>query len=314
MGKITFVIAAYNDTQTLIETLDNLFTTVRGVDIIVVDDSNSIKDELDKYPNLIVVRNEQRIGVGQSLDKGVRMAKSEIVFIMGCDIRFSGNWFNRFYRKVKENPKSIVSTVTAGLNVDRRYIKGKENHFYASHILFQVNKGNNSKDPLPFREFIEAKWNKKITGDVEQIGCVLGAFYGCHKSWFEKVSSWRFHETWGNLEPILSMASYLHGGNCLIDTQTITGHIFKSSSSTKPISNLIYNKLLNAYLYLPSDLEKEVFLWARTLKYSEGAFKTFEEMKPQLSEMREFKLSLGDERIRELIKPTGILERVSIPA
>jgi glycosyltransferase involved in cell wall biosynthesis len=309
--KATFCIAVYNDTETLKETIANIYETVvpEDIDIIVVDDSGTMNAlELSMFPDVQLLINEKRHGVGYSLYRAVEAAKTDIVFPMGCDIRFSGDWMPRFLQVVKDNPKSIVCSVTAGLNVDRRFIKGGENKYYGSHILFRVTEANNRKSPLPFREYLECKWNGKIQGDVEPVGAILGAFYGNHRDWFLKISPWLMHRTWGNLEPQISMAYYINGGSCLIDTQTVTGHIFKAASSQKPVKDLIYNKLLNAYLYLPRDMEQIVFTWAKTLSGGDSALKTFEMMKPQLSELYKVKESLTDEQIRTLLKPTGVLD------
>jgi glycosyltransferase involved in cell wall biosynthesis len=309
--KATFCIAVYDDLITLKETIANIYETVRPeqIDIIVVDDSGKMKpDELSVFPDVQLLINDQRRGVGYSLYRAVEAAKTDIVFPMGCDIRFSGDWMPRFYETAMANPTSLICTVTLGLNVDRRFIKGGENQYYGSHILYRVSKKNNNKDPLPFREYIECKWNGKFAGDVEPVGAILGAFYTCHKDWFMKVSMWQFHKVWGSLEPLCSLSSYLHGGNCLIDTQTKTGHIFKSASSQKPVSALIYNKLLIAYTLLPRDMEQTVFDWAKTLNGGIQALKIFEEMKPQLQQARAFKESMTDDQIKELIKPTGVLD------
>src|SRR5690606_22636105 len=99
---------------------------------------------------------------------------------------------------------------------------------------------------------------------------------------------------WGTLEPLISLRSYINGGRCLLDLKTVTGHLFKSASSSKPIKDLIYNKLLVAYTLLPDDMEKEVFDWAKTLKYSDGAFKLFEQNKILLDGLRQVKNKLND--------------------
>ena len=307
--KATFCIAVYNDTQTLKETLANIYETVYDseIDIIVVDDAGNIDNrELADFPEVKLLLNKERRGVGYSLHKAIKEAQTEVVFPMGCDIRFSGDWMPRFLQVVKDNPKSLVSTVCAGLNNERRYLKGGENHYYAARILFKVTEANNRR-VLPFRAYLEAKWGNRLTGDVEEVGCALGAFYGTMKDWYMKVSTQYLHQTWGTLEPWLSMSYYLHGGNCLIDLKTITGHIFMQASSQKPIKDLIYNKLVAAYLYLPSDMEAEVFQWARTLTAHEGAFKSFEQRKSEMQEARAFKESFTDEQIKALLKPTGIL-------
>ena len=312
MKKATFVIAVYDDDITLKETVDNLMTTVspNDVDIIVVDDANTLDPAvLFGHDNIILYCNEQRRGVGYSLDYGIQKANTEIVFPMGCDIRFDGNWFDRFYSVVRDNPKSIVSTITAGLNEKRRYIQGNENHYHAAHTLFHVTTKNNNR-VLPFREYLEAKWNEKKNlpeSDLIQIGCVLGAFYGVNKTWWNHIGGFKGHRTWGTLEPLISLRSYINGGNCLLDRKTITGHIFKGASSHKPIKDLIYNKLLVAYTLLPVDMEKIAYTWADGLKGGKEAIALTQKNKTLFDEFRKVKNSLDDSELRRRIEPTGIL-------
>lgn len=310
----TFCIATYADIPTTIDTINSLLPTVEGYDIkiIVVDDANTIKHELDMFPMVSVYRNEKRIGVGYSLDRAVRLAETEICFIMGNDIRFNGNeWYPRLYETTINNPKSIICTATLGLNENRLQITGKESRYLGSHILYEVTEANNNR-VLPFRRYIESKWNTPdfidFNGDVEQTGSVLGAFYAINRSFFLKVSSWGLHRVWGSLEPWVSMSYAINGGNCLIDMKAATGHIFRSASSHKPIRDLIYNKLAVAYMYLPTDMEQEVFAWCKTLQHSELSFVFFEQNRKELDKFRQLKLELGDEKVRELLKPTGVLD------
>ena len=324
--KTTFCIAAYDDAVTLHETVVNILDTVKGddIDIIIVDDSNNLDESLFKsFSNVSIFHNKTRGGVGYSLDFAVKHAKTDIVFIMGCDIRFSGDWFDRFYTVVKAHPTSIVNSVCAGLAPDRRYITGKENHYYAAHVLFHVTEKNNRKPALPFREYLEGKWNnwpkqRRLDCNIEQVGCLMGAFYGCHRDWFLKIRGFEGHKTWGTLEPLLSLRSYVAGGDCIIDGKTITGHIFKKASSNKPVKDLIYNKLLVASTLLPKDMEKTVYEWAKKQQRGREAIEMIKADSQLISLLsgfgRESVKKFGnsnewdEEQLRTLIKATGVLD------
>jgi len=324
--KATFCIAAYDDAVTLYETVVNILETVSGEDIgiIIVDDSNNLDESPFKsFGDVSIFHNAERRGVGYSLDFAVKQAKTDIVFILGCDVRFSVGWFDRFYSVVRSHPTSIVNSVCAGLAPDRRYLTGKENHYYAAHILFHVTEKNNRKPALPFREYLEGKWNnwprqRRLDCNIEQVGCLMGAFYGCHRDWFLKIRGFEGHKTWGTLEPLLSLRSYVAGGDCIIDGKTVVGHIFKAASSKKPIRDLIYNKLLVASTLLPKDMEKTVYEWAATLKHGRDAIKMIKEDSQLVSLLagfgRESVKKFGvdsewdEEQLITLIKPTGVMD------
>jgi glycosyltransferase involved in cell wall biosynthesis len=310
MEKVTFVISTYEDIPTTIDTINSLLATTQGYekDIIVVDDASTVRHELDVFPEVKVYRNETRRGVGYSLDKGVRLSETDIVVIQGNDIRYEQrDWLPGFYQAAVDNPKSIIAGVTLGLNMERQQITGNENKFYAAHTLFEVTTENNPR-VLPFRRYIEAKWSPKAGDGVYKVGCVLGAIYAVNKSFFEKISSWGSHRVWGSLEPWISISYAINGGNSLVDTNTNFGHLFRTASSHKPINSLIYNKLAVAYMYLPTDMEKVVFDWCKTLQHSEMSFIYLEQNKPELDKFRKLKLELGDDEVRRRIKKTGVLD------
>lgn len=325
--KVTLCVAVYEDTVTLKETLTNFLETVNPDDasIIVVDDANNLDSkELEGFPDTMLLRNPVRKGVGYSLDLAVKRAKTDIVFISGCDIRFSGDWFDRFFTVVKSHPTSITASVCAGLAPDRRYLTGKENHYYSAHILFHVTEKNNHKVPLAYREYLEGKWNawskeRRANCDIEQVGCLMGAFYGCHRNWFLKIRGLEGHRTWGTLEPLLSLRSYVAGGDCIIDGKTITGHIFKKASSYKPVKDLIYNKLLVASTLLPKDMEQTVYEWAKKQQRGRQAIEMIKENNQLISLLsgfgRESVKKFGnsnewdEEQLRTLIKATGVLDQ-----
>jgi glycosyltransferase involved in cell wall biosynthesis len=320
-AKTTFVVATYSNVESCKETLVSLSETVsqENYDVIIVDDSNNLDESHFKdFKNLKILHNPQRRGVGFSLDRGLKEAQTETCFILGDDIRFSGNWYDRFYAVVKSHPQTIMSTVCAGLNPDRKVITGKENHYFASHVIFHVTVKNNNKPALPFREYLECKWNGKILGDVEPVGAALGAFYGVSRDWFIKIRGFEGHKTWGSLEVVSALRSYIAGGNCMIDTKSVTGHLFKTASSNKPVQDLIYNKILIAKTLLPTDMEKTVIDWVKTLNSGPMALRMIERDSALISLLagygRESVKRFGksnewdEEQLRTLIKPTGILD------
>lgn len=310
MSRATFVIATYQDTETLKDTLKSLQSTVNSstLDFIVVDDGNTVKEQELKEFNVRLLSNPQRMGVGYSLDRGVRESQTEIVFVLGNDIRFQGRWLPRFLQVTKDNPKSIIATTTAGLNQNQLKMENSKSRYHAAHTLFEVTEKNN-KRVLPFRRYLEGKWNKQFeTPGVHQVGCLMGAFYSLHKSFYEQVSPWYMHRTWGSLEPAISIAYYLHGGNCLVDTESVTGHIFKSASSNKPVRDLIFNKLMIAYCMLPIGMEKIVYDWVLTLNSGQQALNIAKNHQKEFDQYRQLKNSLNEKDLINRLKPTGLFD------
>jgi hypothetical protein len=85
--------------------------------------------------------------------------------------------------------------------------------------------------------------------DSFEIPCILGAFYGVKKAWYEYVDGWSLHKFWGTLEPLIGLKSWLFGGSNRTAPRIETGHIFKKVGwhGTKQEA-LMYNKMLVATL------------------------------------------------------------------
>jgi hypothetical protein len=114
---------------------------------------------------------------------------------------------------------------------------------------------------------LEAEWTK-IEGDgLQLVPCILGAFYGTSKTIYQQVGGFIGHKQCGTLEPLISLRYRLLGGECLIDMDLTTGHIFLTEGSPKSTQALIYNKLMLADTLLPEELRDEVFSWAKGINF-----------------------------------------------
>jgi hypothetical protein len=171
---------------------------------------------------------------------------------------------------------------------------------------------------LPFREYLECKWNAKLSGDIVPVGAPLGAIYSAHRDWFLKIRGFEGHRVWGSLEVLLALRSYVSGGDCLIDTKSVFGHIFKAAGSVKPVPDLIFNKLLIASTLLPPDMEKEVYDWAAKMQRGRQAIAMIKNEQTLVNILADFgrnsvKLmgnagGMDEEELRRRIKRTGILD------
>ena len=282
--KYTIIIPAYNEELRLPDTIADIYRTQRREEfsIIVVQDGSTDwtqKDWRVRYPEITMLWNKEQRGVGYSFDRGVSIAQTELLILQGADIRFDrAGFIDSFLERVKENKQSLICTRVAQCNLDKPsfYLNEQRQPMYRDHKL-GVYQGasilfDHASSKLEFRRKLEAKWHpprdadgNKHTEGVHEIGCILGAFYGVNKSWYEHIGGFRAHRQWGTLEPLISLRSYLLGGNCLIDLDTTTGHMFMSEGSFKLLHNLVYNKLITADL-MPRKLRDDVFSWCESLR------------------------------------------------
>jgi hypothetical protein len=95
----------------------------------------------------------------------------------------------------------------------------------------------------------------------QRIAAIMGAGYFISKGWFLYLDALRFLRSWGGDELMLSMKSWLAGGEVrMLDTVRI-GHKFPYDGQPKlfnpPVGHVIWNKLFAAHTLFPS----EVSVW-----------------------------------------------------
>jgi glycosyltransferase involved in cell wall biosynthesis len=275
---LSIIIPYHNEGRPFIETtIAQIWKTidVSPYEIIVVDNGSTIPLELG---DVKMIRHDINKGVGAAFDSGVGRAIYENLILMGCDIRFDNNgWASKMLAEIEANPKSLICSKCIGLNLysrccneiiqvsgicskcnkpaidnmDISYRRYKLNLNGATILMFH-DKKSNPRVTETFRGIIEAKW---LPGRKETVGyeipCILGAFYGVKKAWYNYVDGWEGHRVWGTLEPMISMKSWLFGGSCRMAPMVETGHIFKKHGTHgTPQDILFYNKMMVATLLL----------------------------------------------------------------
>ena len=263
MKLATLAIAENNEGTQINESLDNLFkhNNYKLFDVIVVSDGSEIELDLKRYGNLVKhIKSPRRLGVGASFDVASEQIKTPYMFIMGSDIRFRDDgcvekMINHLERD--ENENSLICTINLGINqaAGKTIYSDKLLKRYGAKILFFMYaqdlppKGmvmGRLKDDEAvdnYRNIIESKWLPKQEDKIYELPCVLGAFYGVRTEWYEYIGGFQGHRYWGTLEPLISLKSWMAGGECKLAPDIETGHLFKTHSShfTRGF-DLIYNK------------------------------------------------------------------------
>lgn len=245
---ISIIITYHNEGQGFMEECIKQLKETVDIDheVIIVDDCS--ETPLAPIRGTRILRHEENKGVGAGFDTGVSYAKFDNVIIMGCDIRFFNNrWASRMHKEIEANPFSLICTTCVGIN-----------KYYGATLLLFHDRSNNRLKPDNFRGIFDAKWITDKPKGTAEVPCILGAFYGVKKSWYNYVDGFWGHRQWGCLEPLISMKSWLFGGNCLCVSDIETKHIFRRKS-THGIrqANILFNKMLTARL-LFNDWERYI--------------------------------------------------------
>jgi len=252
--ELSIIIPMHGEDLAFLEaTIESVKQTVDVTyEIICVDDFSSTPIQIE---GVKMLRHDKHKGVGQAFDTGVAEAKSDNLFLMGSDIRFlPNNWASKSISEADKYPKAITCTTCIGINKDDMDIESRRNRSRrngATILVFHDHKAHPKKN-AKFRNILECQWlpiNKRDSKESFEIPSVLGAAYVMKKEWYNYIDGWKLHRSWGTLEPMISLKSWLFGGSCRTAPDIETGHIFKSDGTHQtPLHHLTYNKILVATL------------------------------------------------------------------
>ena len=300
--KLSIVIAYHNEGKEFIqETIKSIKDTCDiQHEIIVVDDGSDQPLDLDECN---IMRHCKNKGVGAAFDSGVKMARSNNIFLMGADIRFTNNhWASKMVTEIEKNPDALICTSVVSLQtgfpeitfeVARKHLR--YDLFRGANILFKIG-GDDSPHHI-----IEAQWLPReflplrspdyvAPTESYEVPCILGAAYGVSKKWYKHIDGFWGHKFWGTLEPLISIKSWMFGGRCLVAPHIETAHIFNDVGRHSNIYDYglykSYNRMLVCWLLLPVPLKNELIKWLPDLEYVNEAKKMIDDNMAEIIKKR----------------------------
>lgn len=237
---LSILIPFKNDYELIDSVVKNLIDTIEGDDyeILVYNDGSVLSSgrprtlELD-YKNTRVINSVVSFGVGYAFDRLAEEAQGEFLVLMGSDVYPHKGWHAKVLEHINSSPETIGCSVCVG-------DKGPFRKYYGADLLIKMG-----VDDLPansklrqrkggYTDLFRGKWAEKRGNEPYEISCLMGAFYWCHKNWYQHIGGWdtergnkyKGHRMWGHLEPMISMKSYLCGGNCVLYPDIEATHLF----------------------------------------------------------------------------------------
>ncbi len=263
------IIAYHNEGQEMInDTIKSVRDTTdpNDYEIIVVDDHSTEPIDL---PGVRLIRHPQRRGLGAAFDTGKAAAKADNLIIMCADTRaIDPGWMNIMAKALDDNPKSIICTRCVnlspkqvnGLDPLKRRTNPKLVYSGANIKPYVWEKNTPPNRPRP-KTIINAVWrpqDNSTTGIID-IPCVLGAFYGIKKAWYEHLDGFCGHKVWGTLDPYISLKSWMFGGSCKLCREIDTGHIFnRDPKHGIPQPAVLHNKIWVASVLFDPEISAQL--------------------------------------------------------
>ena len=132
-----------------------------------------------------------------------------------------------------------------------------------------------------FNKSLQPKWNtsKLAAGGTSYIPCVLGGNYASRREFFLGIGGYRGLHRYGGEEALVSIKTWLSGGNCQLIEDVEIGHIYRDEQGAPWSGNIKYyhfNKLATAAILFELPELEYYRAQLRALPEAAQAFKVYE--------------------------------------
>lgn len=259
--SLTIVIPCCNEyPSTLLHTVETAIATSGGkANVIVVDDCSPTPiAEMFSCSPWSIITNEHRCGVGPSRTIGVLHSLTKYVLICDSHMHFFQGWYEETMRRIEGRPKTVHCARCVGFNFDRNHLVVPEGDYCGGTLNVC---GPDRQDPNKM-QVLEGIWNPPTVKDDAEIACVMGASYIMEREWFLKLNPLAHLRQWGCDEQMLSIKSWLAGGDCRFMANVKIGHRFSKKGDKQPFlvdpGVTLYNKLFAILTLTPPALQDKL--------------------------------------------------------
>ena len=302
-AKLTVVLPVYNDGIELEKTVTCIRATANNVNIIIMDDHSPNSYNYKQIANIFGCEyyyNSKNLGAAQNKMLGVSKVKTPYFVFFDSHMRiYEQNWDDRIVKLLERCPNSIITSFSVDIQgtdaIDYPYKNEKLNRKidnYSAGVNFSNTFFLNSDD----KKIAESSWNlygelPKLEDEVYFTPSVLGAFYATSVVWWNHIRGYLGLMNFGSEEPLISIKTWLAGGQVLFIKDLYTGHLYKDKAEDYQhfdTPERIYNKIFILNLFFEGErLEKELDCLRKNCKSYNAALQLFEKFYPDFLKMRD---------------------------
>lgn len=288
-NSLTIIIPFLNEGDEIRNTVRSIRSTASGNPrILLINDAST--DGYDyaavaSQEGCLYVVNQERKGVAASRDLGIGMCTTTYFLLLDGHMRFyEPGWDERLLRLLKKYPDAILCGQTKKLERDEEgnIIAPTHRTCYGAYIQMGGD------------DLFKANWcyvePESTTGDAcVEIACVLGAAYAGSREFWLRLHGLDGLIYYGGDEELLSTKVWCMGGKCLLVTDWITGHIYRSAFPYEvPSKELVYNRLFILELFYPYEVKRRLFLNMRK-QYGAAFEEAYDLLRKQYASIKEEK-------------------------
>jgi glycosyltransferase involved in cell wall biosynthesis len=238
---ISVIIAHLNDLSQLHATVESILSTAFGeIEVIIVDDGSKLEQKPMRHgwlsdDRVRISSYDGQVGVAHARTIGVNAARGEWVLITDAHMIFPDGWDSTLSQY--QDQKNVV---WCGVYESCDSSGNTSDIFLGSRLEFikQIGKIIHVLDQFPQKE----PEKRELTVLTP---CIIGAAYFIHLDWWKYIGGLTGLIGWGGDEQMLSLKTYLAGGECRVMNDVSIKHI----QQPKPIGRnpewkILYNKML----------------------------------------------------------------------
>lgn len=120
---VSVIIPAYNCTAYIGQALDSALAQGVPVEIIVIndcsqDDLDGLMKRYEAYPQIRYLKNEKNLGVAETRNRGIALAKGEYIAFLDADDYWDKNKLKKQLKLIREKGTVLCSTARELMNLD----------------------------------------------------------------------------------------------------------------------------------------------------------------------------------------------------
>lgn len=257
-AKLTVIIPFQNEGIEVERTVTSIRATAKDVNILLINDCSTDNYDYNRVAKIFdcdIINNSTNLGVANSRNLGVFRCKTPYFVLLDAHMRFySLNWDVKLVELLEENNNRLITSNTIYFTKDENGLYNNEKGIIGRNKFGTYAAFVNMKESG--WEYT-AKWTDKLIDNnkpIVPVSCVLGAVYASSKKWWERIGGLLGLIKYGLDEPLMSIKTWLAGGEVLLIKDWGVGHLYRSGGNYHVDTACVdHNQLYLIHLFSPTD-------------------------------------------------------------